>query len=411
MANDFTRLAAPRLLDALLDSPVVLIHGPRQCGKTTLARTVCDPAGYEYVSFDDDTVRNAASADPIGFVENLGHYVVLDEIQRVPSLLPTIKRSVDQDRTSGRFVITGSTNILQLPELSESLAGRMEILRLHPLAQVELERANSSFMELLFEEPIAIQRGDRLGIGLAERVAAGGYPPAIARTTAVRRAKWCRDYVQSIVERDIRDLAQIQRPDIPFRLLEVAVSQTARLVNVVDLSAPFSVSRPTIREYLTLLSRVFLLEELPSWHRNRISRLVKAPKLHVGDTGIAAALLGVDADDLWKDKSLFGQLLETFVLQEVRRIASAHEAPVNCYHFRDKDGVEVDIVVERGPRAVAGIEVKASATVTAADFKGLRKLQQAAGASFRNGILLYDGETVAQFGKSLYAVPIRTLWE
>ena len=407
----FPRLAAPRLLDALVESPVVLIHGPRQCGKSTLARTVCDPAGYQYLTFDDHTLRNAAASDPVGFVDDLPDYVVLDEVQRVPTLFPAIKRVVDGDRTAGRFVLTGSTNILQLPALSESLAGRTEILRLHPLAQAELERNSSTFLNRLFADGFRGMVGERLGPALAMRVASGGYPPALARSNPISRARWCQDYVVSIVERDISDLAKIRRIDIPARLLEVAASQTARLVNVVELSAPFEVSRPTIREYVTLLERMFLVDQMPSWHRNRMSRLVKAPKLHLGDTGIAAALLHVNADDLWNDKTLFGQLLETFVVQEVKRLASAYEMPVRFFHFRDKDGLEVDLVVERGPRAVAGIEVKAAATVTDADFKGLRKLQATAGASFKNGIVLYDGEMSASFGKGLYAVPMRALWE
>jgi len=408
---EYPRLAAPRLREALADSPVVLIHGPRQCGKTTLARTVCDPLGYTYVSFDDDTALNAATADPAGFIADLPGKTVLDEIQRVPSLLTAIKSTVDRNRSPGRFVLTGSTNILLLPTLSDSLAGRMEILRLHPLAQVELERRTPKFLHRLFGDGFQVRRSARLGRELAERVAAGGYPAALARTGTARRARWYRDYVQAIVERDVRDLARVQGLDLLPRLMELAAGQTARLINVSELSAPFQVSRPTIRDYITLLARVFLLEELPPWHRNRLSRLVKTPKLHIGDTGLATALLGVDAADLWSDKTLLGQLLETFVLQELRRMSAAHDTSLTFHHFRDKDGAEVDIVLERGPRAIAGVEVKASATVTDADFRGLRKVQQAAGRAFRHGVVLYDGETSASFGDGMYAMPVRSLWE
>lgn len=408
---EYPRLSAPRLHEALADSPVVLIHGPRQCGKTTLARAVCDPLGYAYVTFDDDTVRHAATADPTGFIADLPDNTVLDEIQRVPSLLTAIKRSVDRNRSPGRFVLTGSTNILLLPSLSDSLAGRMEILRLHPLAQAELERSAPTFLDRLFGDGFKVRRRPRLGRELAERVAAGGYPAALARPSGTRRARWYRDYVQTIVERDVRDLARVQGLDILPRLMEHAAAQTARLINVSELSAPFQVSRPTIRDYVTLLARVFLIEELPPWHRNRLSRLVKTPKLHVGDTGLAAALLGVDAADLWSDRTLLGQLLETFVLQELRRLSAAHDAALTFHHFRDKDAVEVDIVVERGTHAIAGVEVKAGATVTEADFRGLRKVQQAAGRAFRSGVVLYDGEMTASFGEGMFAVPLRTLWE
>lgn len=213
------------------------------------------------------------------------------------------------------------------------------------------------------------------------------------------------------MQRDVRDLARISALDALPRLLALAAGQTARLINVADLAAPFQLSRPTIREYVTLLARVFLLEELPPWHSNRLSRLIKTAKLHLGDTGLACALLGADVAALAADRSLLGQLLETFVFQELRRQASWYEEPLAFHHFRDKDGVEVDIVLERGGRQLAGVEVKAAATVTAADFRGLRKLREAAGRRFTAGVVLYDGEATAPFGDDLYAVPIRSLWE
>ena len=180
---------------------------------------------------------------------------------------------------------------------------------------------------------------------------------------------------------------------------------------MADLASPFQVSRPTIRDYITLLERVFLVDSLPPWHSNRLSRLIKTPKLHVGDTGLACSLLGIDAAGLIADRPLLGQLLETFVFQELRRQASWHDEPLTFYHYRDKDGVEVDIVIEQGSRALAGVEIKASATVTAADFRGLRKLKDASGKRFVSGVVVYDGETSASFGENLYAVPLRALWE
>ena len=182
-------------------------------------------------------------------------------------------------------------------------------------------------------------------------------------------------------------------------------------MNVAEMASPFQLSRPTIRDYVTLLERVFLLEHLPPWHSNRMSRLVKTPKLHMGDTGVTATLLGLDGGALAKDRTLLGQVLETFVFQELRRQASWNETPIAFHHFRDKDGAEVDLVLERGVSELAGIEVKASATVTEADFRGLRKLQAAAGERFVAGIILYDGESSVSFGHSLFAVPIRALWE
>ncbi|MEO8381605.1 MAG: ATP-binding protein [Acidobacteriota bacterium] len=405
------RLAAERLVESLGDSPVVLVHGPRQSGKTTLARSVAEPLGYGYFTFDDEGTLAAAEADPAGFVAGLPRRSILDEVQRAPSLFAAIKSSVDRDRTAGRFILTGSANVLLVPRLSDSLAGRMEILRLHPLAQCELARHPPRFLDVLFGGGFKTRSGKRLGKELITRIAAGGYPAALARPAGRRRATWYRGYVEALVERDVRDLARISALDAMPRLLSLAAGQTARLLNISEIAAPFEMSRPTIRDYVTLLERVFLLETVPPWHTNRISRLVKTPKLHLGDTGLACALLGVDADTLAADRPLLGQMLETFVFQELRRQASGRDEALHFFHFRDKDGAEVDIVIERGARGVAGIEVKASATVTASDFRGLRKLKEASGKRFASGVVLYDGEISASFGDGLFAVPIRALWE
>lgn len=405
------RLIEARLEQALDDTPVVLIHGPRQCGKTTLARRVGGKRDYAYFNLDDDVVRSAAETDPVGFVADLPPRSILDEVQRVPSLFTALKVAVDRDRAPGRFLLTGSANVLLVPKLGDSLAGRMEIIRLFPFAQCEIEGQPPAFLDALFQGDFKTRSGERLGPRLAERIVAGGYPAALARATPRRRAAWYRDYVETMVQRDVRDLRHIASLDAVPRLLAFAAGQTARLLNVTDLAAPFQLSRPTIRDYITLLERVFLIEELPPWHTNRLSRLVKTPKLHLGDTGVAAALLGLDAEALYGDRAVLGRFLETFVYQELRRQASGHQDEIRFHHFRDKDGHEVDIVLERRGRQSAGVEAKAAATVTQADFRGLRKLAAAAGQRFAAGVVLYDGETGVSFGDGLYAVPVRTLWE
>jgi predicted AAA+ superfamily ATPase len=407
----YPRFVEPRLTEALADTPVVLLHGPRQCGKTTLAQAIGKRRGAAYFTFDDEVTLAAATADPVGFVGDLPERAVLDEVQRGPEIFASLKSAVDRFRQPGRFLLTGSANVLLVPALSDSLAGRMGIIRLHPLAQTELAGRESAFIDRLFSKAFKARSAERLGKALADRIVMGGYPEALARSTPRRRQAWYRDYVEALVQRDVRDLARIASLDALPRLLALAAGQTARLINVSDLASPFQVSRPTIRDYVTLLERVFLIEELPPWHDNRLSRLVKTPKLHVGDTGVACTLLGLDAEALRADRSLLGQLLETFVFQELRRQASWHEDEIRFHHFREKDGAEVDIVLERGAREVAGVEVKASATVTAADFRGLQKLKEACGKRFVAGVVLYDGESAAAFGDGLHALPIRTLWE
>lgn len=405
------RLAEPALVEALADAPVVLIHGPRQCGKSTLARMLGDKRGYTYLSFDNDVTRSAAEADPIGFLDGLPDRVILDEIQRVPGLFTSLKAAVDRDRRPGRFLLTGSANVLLVPKLADSLAGRMAIQRLHPFAQCELTGKPSAFLDHLFAAKFPARKLMRLQGELPARITAGGYPPALARPEGRRRDNWYRDYIDTLVQRDVRDLARISALDALPRLLRMAASRTAQLFNVSDLASSFQLSRVTIGDYVTLLEHVFLLERLPPWHSNRASRLVKTPKLHLGDTGLACGLLGVDAAALAADRSQLGPLLETFVYQELRRLASWHARGHDFYHFRDRDQVEVDIVIERGATALAGVEVKAAATVTAADFRGLRKLREMAGKRFVAGVVLYDGETCAPFGEGMFAVPLRMLWE
>ena len=408
----FRRFSDIALLEALEDTPVILIHGSRQCGKTTLAQSSCLELGYHYISFDNDSQLQAAKADPIGFIHSLPENVILDEIQRVPELFTSIKSSVDSNRKPGRFILTGSANVLLLPKLADSLAGRMEIIRLRPLSQTEIAGKQPNFLSQLFAANFgsAINQGQfrRLGEKLAEIISAGGYPEAIVRSSEKRKMAWYRDYITTIIQRDVQDIAQIKNLDIMPRLLTLAAGQTARLFNAADLASPFAISRPTIREYLALLEQIFLIEQLQPWHSNRLSRLIKTPKMHLADTGLASALLGVNSKTLWQDKALLGQLLETFIYQELRKYADWFETDLKFYHFRNKDRVEVDIIIEQG-RQLAGIEVKASATVTQSDFKGLNKLKEACGERFSAGVVFYDGENILPFGEKLFAVPISLL--
>ena len=404
------------LREALRDTPVVLVHGSRQCGKTTLAKTVGQQLGYHYLSFDDDNQLHAARADPVGFVQSLPEKTILDEVQRTPELFLSIKSSVDQNRNPGRFILTGSANILLLPQLADSLAGRMQIIHLRPLAQSELAGQKPEFLRQLFNANFDLMPNKggnrdsypRSGESLAEQICRGGYPAAIARGSAKRRSTWYKDYITTIIQRDVRDIADIRNLDTLPKLLALAASQTARLFNSAELAAPFSISRPTIREYLALLEQIFLIEQLQPWHNNRLSRLIKTPKIHLADTGLACALLGVNRRTLWQDKALLGQLLETYVYQELRKYADWHDEDLKFYHFRNKDKVEVDIIIEQG-RELAGIEIKAAATVTSSDFKGLKKLREACGKQFATGVVFYDGETILPFGEKLFAVPVSLL--
>ncbi len=405
----YPRYIKPLLLEALKDSPVVLIHGPRQCGKTTLTRMVGTPKKYEYISFDDDVVTKAAKEDPIGFVKGLSKKVILDEVQKVPNIFSTLKKEVDSNRIPGRFILTGSANILRMPKLSDSLAGRMQILRLHPLSQGELEQHKSRFLDTLFKGAFKTKKMEFSFNKLIERIVTGGYPEVFKRPSGRRRINWYQNYIETLIQRDILDISKIRSVDILPRLLALSATQTSQLVNFTNLASVFQVSRPTVFDYIALFEQMFFLEKLPPWHSNRFRRLIKTPKLHLCDTGLACTLLGVNDVSLKKNRPLLGQLLETFVFQELRRQASYHKQRHVFFHYRNKKGAEVDIVIERN-HLVAGVEVKSSATLNLADFKGLRMLKKVVGKHFACGVILYNGETSVSFGNGFFAVPLNVLW-
>jgi len=410
----YPRFLMPRLEEALADTPVLLIHGPRQSGKSTLARQAAEKHGHQYLTFDDDNVLQAAREDPVGFCAQLPGKVVLDEVQRIPELFTSIKANIDADRQPGRFILTGSANVMLLPALADSLAGRIEVLRLAPLAQVEIENkaVGTVFLDQLFCADFTPGRSStRLGDALIERVLKGGFPSALTRTTAKRRQRWLREYVDALVQRDLRELTGMQALDAVPKLLEVVAGQTGRLFNASALASPFELSRPTIRDYLYHLERIFLIDTLQPWFSNRLSRLIKTPKVHLADTGLVGCLLGMDHVALKKDRAFYGQLLETFVYQEFRRQANWAEDQHRFYHYRDKDQVEVDVVIERNGRTLCGIEVKAGSTIKANDFRGLKRLRNAAGARFQRGVVLYDGDKALPFGDNLFAVPMSALWQ
>ncbi len=409
----YPRWIRPRLLDALEDSPVVLIRGPRQSGKTTLAQSLDGERKYGYVNFDDPDLSDAAVADPAGFVAGLPDHVILDEVQRVPEIFSSLKMAVDVRREPGRFILTGSANILTLPRLSDSLAGRMALLHLHPLSQAEIERSEPDFLRRLFAAeftPSVSPDQETTRPDILQRVTTGGYPPAISRPNPWRRIAWYQDYVETLVQRDVRELTRIQGLDVLPPLLRIAAGESARLTRISELASRLPKSRPTIEAYVTLLEQLFLMEQLPAWSNNRMKRLIKTPKLHIGDTGLACGLLGIDPGGLQNDSELFGQLFETFVYQELRRHASWERTPTRFHHFRDRDGVEVDLVLERSGGDLAGIEVKIADRVSSKDFRGLRKLAEGTGKRFRAGVVVYTGNSLLPFGDRMFALPVSELW-
>lgn len=404
----YPRFLRPRIREALLDTPAVLIHGPRQCGKTTLARLI--DRRYSYVTFDDENKLAAAKEDPVGFVDALPARTVLDEIQRAPFLFTALKRSIDENRRPGRFLMTGSANLMLLPQVTDSLAGRLEILRLFPLSECEMCQQNSGLVKLLFKKPFSFTGNGMSESELIQRVIRGGFPEAVLRNTPVRRRQWYISYIEAIIQRDIQDVARISALDQIPKLLLMLSNQSGQLVNVSEIAKAFQLSRPTLDHYIALLKKLFLLELLPPWFSNQNNRLIKTPKVHLADTGLACATLGINETRLAQNRPLWGRMLETFVFNELRRQASWREEPLRFFHYRDRDDYEVDIVIENQSGELTGIEVKSSATVQSHDFKGLKQLRRAASGAMKQGILLYRGKETLSFGQGMIALPMDAVW-
>jgi hypothetical protein len=341
-------------------------------------------------------------------VAALAQPAVIDEIQKAPLLLPAIKTSIDADRKAGRFLLTGSADVLALPTVSESLAGRMEVATLWPLSQGELEDHPERFIDRAFAaERLPIGRG---GEDIVARVVRGGYPEALARTRAARRRVFFDSYVDTVVAREVQDIAAIEHQGVLRRLLRLAAVRSASLVNHSEWARAIAIPVSTLRRYWALLETLFLVHELPAWASNRGKRLVRSPKFYVFDTGLCAALSGLDEQALRRDASLLGPLLETFVAGELKKQLGWSRVRPRLYHFRTHGGDEVDLVLEDARGRVVGIEVKGSHTVTASDLRGLRALASVAGKSWVQGLVLYLGTQAVPFGPGLVAHPIQALW-
>lgn len=405
------RHAATRLGEALADTPVVYLQGARQTGKSTLARDLGEQRSASYLTLDTAATFAAATDDPDGFVAGLPRPVVIDEAQRAPALAVAIKAAVDADRQPGRFLLTGSAGVMSLPKLSESLAGRMELHTLWPLSQGEIEGTREAFVDRLFAAELAPSAAAPLSEEeVAARMCTGGFPEARGRRTARRREAWFDAYVDSILQRDVYELANIDRLlDMP-RLLGLLATRTGQLINHADLARTLALPQTTLKRYIALLETTFLLRRLPAWFANVGKRLVKAPKLMLVDTGLLAHLLEADAARLRQDRALLGRTLENFVAMELVKQLGWCERRCRLFHFRTEAGAEVDLVLEDRQGRLVGVEVKCTATLRPQHFTGLKALQEIAGERFVRGAVVYLGTEVVPFGAALHGLPLAQVW-
>lgn len=404
----YPRVIKSRIAEALLDTPVVLLVGPRQSGKTTLVRQIA-LQNFRYLTLDDELTLLSAREDPVGLIRSLD-YAVIDEIQRAPQLLLAIKKSVDEDRRPGRFLLTGSANLMTLPTVADSLAGRMETLSLLPLSQTEIEARTSNWIDSAFAGQILHPDSPTFGDELVERVLRGGYPEAISRSSTKRRMTWFRQYMDSLIQRDVQDIAGLKKLEQLPRFLRALAQTSGQMCNYSKLGGQVNLDGKTATRYIALFEQMYLLKRIDVWSHNRLNRVVKSPKLQFIDSGLLSTLLDLSLEEIRQDRTRFGNVLESFVFGELLKHTTTAEGDYRLMYYRDADKIEVDIVIENAIGHIIAVEVKAAATVKNSDLRGLKKLANISGHQFKMGVLLYDGTEIVPLGNSLYAVPLSSLW-
>ena len=414
--QSFQRWQEDQIRTGLSHSRVLLLEGPRQCGKTTLAKRISDGLDVRgiYRTLDDLTLLNSAIDDPHGFVAHGDELMVIDEVQRAPQLLAAVKKDVDENQTPGRFLLTGSANIMTLPKVTESLAGRVRKVRLRPLALGEIARLEPRFLELArvggwrdaSEETFSAAKDSYIEMALA-----GGYPEAVRLSGSRARRQWHIDYLGALMDRDLKDVANIRRKDNLFKLVEVLAAWSSRFMDATAISTALGVSRPTLETYINALETLYLVDRVKPWFKTDYARVGKQDKLYMSDTGLMAAILNWSFDKVRLDGSLNGKLIETLIYTQLAALLESQTENYRIYHYRDREQRELDFIIEAEDDSLIGVEVKAGSHVEPRDFRHLKWFNEnlAKDRPFQ-GLVLYTGEHIASFGPQMWAVPISKLF-
>lgn len=400
-----------KLLEALLDSPVVLLHGARQTGKSTLVKSIAENEHKaKYITFDDVTFFSAAQNNPMEFINNYSENLIIDEVQRVPEIFLALKNSVDKKRKAGKFIITGSANVLMLPKISESLAGRVEVITLLPFSQSEINNTETNFIDDIYSSGFNFSHYSRKKNDLVKRVLTGGYPEMLNRKDRQRQNAWFNSYLTTILQRDVRDISSIEKLSELPKLLNIFASRAGTLLNFAELSRSSAIPQTTLKRYTTLLEAIFIIYLLPAWSGNLSKRLIKTPKLYLNDTGILSHLIGFEEEKTFTVPNSWGRLLENFVLMELLKQTTWSKYNLKLYHYRTSSGQEIDILIERSDSKIIAIEVKATSKITVADFKNIKAFEEENKTKFSKGIIFYKGNEPIPFAKNLFALPLNALW-
>lgn len=388
------RNIASHLRSVLDDTPVVALHGPRQCGKTTLARSVA--ADFPYVTLDDPLTLAAALKSPTSFLATYPEHCVIDEIQRAPSLFRSIKAEVDKNRRPGRYLLTGSANVLMIPKMADSLAGRMEVVPLWPFSQGELQGLDDCLVDMLFDE--SWRPSSAAAVDLNQVIAAGGYPEPIERKSVARREAWFAAYVKALIERDVRDLADVEGLRMFPLLLRSLARQAGEPLNITALSRDTGIPPSSVQRYVALLEAVYLVSLVPAWTVVKSGKVAKTSKVIFTDSGILHHL----------SASLS---LENFITMELVKQATWSEQRVTVMHFRSLRSYSVPIVLEDSQGNLVGIHIIDRAQAEPEDFRGLEFLAEAAGPGvFRRGVVIHCGTEPQTYTNRLSAIPLGSVW-
>lgn len=410
MATLFARRASPLVSEGLEHARIVFLAGARQVGKTTLARAIADQRCMEVVTLDDSATRQAAIDDPAGFIAGLGQTAAIDEIQYAPELLLELKQSVDADPTPGRFLITGSANVLASRRVIDALPGRVDRIEMWPLARTEIEDGKLNLLDELFAARVPRITGASVGPNAYSRyLSEGGYPEARVRPPGSVRNRWFRDYLAGTLERDLTSLSDIRRTDELEHLLRLLATQSANLLSYRKLATQLGLDDKTVKSYTVLLEQTFLIRRLPAWRPGLGAREAATPKAYICDAGLLTYLLGADEHRIRTDDQVKGKACETFVLCELLKHRSFSEQDPRLYHYQ-RDREDIDLIAENRAGQIVAIEVKAAATLTRRDRQALEHLRDNRGSSFTAGVIIHAGERTTPLGDRLWALPFSALW-